>query len=198
MCRYQHSIILSADKNGYRKGDLIMDSLTIYYDDNKLKCTKYAELFSKYDNVICKKASDFLNRSVIHEENENVGFLFESNMEKVPYAVSHIIWKLIMNKPGNCFVMVTGGSREISALRTARTDLERRGYHVNSIYLQYIFDKYHMDIQEAVEKMMSDFEMGYKNILHYKEKAKNFTSKQIKKKLRKELQSYKHYYRKKR
>lgn len=175
-----------------------MRSVTIYYDDEKSICREYIEIFSEYEGITCKKVTDFGDTPIIFEDNDHVGFLFESTKEKIPSAVRHVIERLIMNKKGRCFVAVTGGRREMAALREANMELAKRGYQVKNVYSQYLFEKSHMDIIKAVEKMMEDAENELNNLELYKQRVEEHTNRQIRKYMRRELRAYKDYRKKNR
>ena len=54
----------------------------------------------KYADVICKKASEYQNKTVIFELDNHVGFLFESENGKIPKAITHVICSTVMGKKG--------------------------------------------------------------------------------------------------
>lgn len=174
-----------------------MRLVTVYYDDEKGSCRQYIEAFSAYEGVICKKASEFQNQAIIFEDNDNVGFVFESTKEKIPASVRHVIERLVMNKQGRCFIAVIGGSREMIAIREANTELSRRGYKVKNVYSQYLFEKFHLNTTEAVKKIVDDVENEKNNLESYRERAQEHTTKQMRKFLRRELREYKKYKKKK-
>lgn len=174
-----------------------MYSVTIYYDDKSV-CREYIEAFSRYDGITCKRAEDYQEIPFIFEENDNVGFLFESTKEKIPPAVRYVMERLVMNKNGRCFVAVIGGRREIAALRESGTELKKRGYKVKNIYSQYMFEKYHLDIESAVKKMTDDVENEQNNLELHREWAQEQTAKQMRRYLRRELKQYKNYKKKNR
>lgn len=170
-----------------------MKEITIYYDDTRLSCQTFAELFSKYENVQCKKASDFVDQNMIFTNREKVGFVFESQNGKVPYAVSHIMWKLVGDKTQPYMLCVTGGSREFNAVKTAHTDLKQRGYNVQYIYTKYVLvEKYKMGAEDAVKRMMSDMESGQGNI-PIKENYQDHSKKELRRHLYGELKNYRKY-----
>ena len=170
-----------------------MEKCTIYYDDTKLTCREYADILSDYDQIFCKPASEYINSPLIYEENSLVGFLFESNKENVPYAIRHIIWRIIMDKKGTYFLAVTGGNRELKAIRCAVEELEVRGYDVSNIYSKYMFEKYHMDIETSAAKIVADLENGEAQYRIYKQMAAKLEKKELRRMLRKELKEYKKY-----
>ena len=103
-----------------------MEPITVYYEEEKESCRKYAELFSQHDKVTCRKISEWSEENILYEENQRVGFLFESEREKVPAAVLQVIRRLVMKKAGKCFVYVTGGSRELTARKEELTAVQMR------------------------------------------------------------------------
>lgn len=170
-----------------------MQSVTVYYDDQKESCRRYAEIFAKYEYVECKKISEFVDRNIVFENSERVGFLFESDREKVPYIMKRVIQKIVMNKKGKYFVIVTGGSRELAAAKMAYNDLESRGYKAANIYSQYYFEKCRLNEEQAVKQTLDNIENtdGFGSAFAGEEVRMN--SRQIRKILRKGLKDYKKY-----
>lgn len=70
--------------------------------------------------------------------------------------ISHIICRMIMNKRGKCFLIVTGGNKEMKALKSAVNRLEKRGYHVLRCCSPYLLEKKNLSVQEGIEKIMKD------------------------------------------
>lgn len=70
--------------------------------------------------------------------------------------ISHIISRMIMNKRGKCFLIVTGGNKEMKALKSAVNHLEKRGYHVLRCCSPYLLEKKNLSVQEGIEKIMKD------------------------------------------
>ena len=100
-----------------------MDKLVIFYDDRKNSCIKCAEKFSQYENIECRRISEYQEQSLIYATGARVGLIFESENGKLPYGVSHIIWKIVADKNRNHMLLITGGSRELKAARAAVSDL---------------------------------------------------------------------------
>lgn len=170
-----------------------MQSVTVYYDDQKESCRKYAEIFAGYEYVECKKISECADKNIIFENSERVGFLFESDREMVPYSMKRVIQKIVMNKKGKYFVNVTGGSRELSAAKMAYNDLESRGYKAANIYSQYYFEKCRLNAEQAVKQILDNIEKadGFGSAFAGEEVEMN--SRQIRKLLRRGLKDYKKY-----
>ena len=168
-----------------------MNWCTVYYDDTKSSCREYAKLFGQYEGILCKPASEYIGYPLIYEENSAVGFVFESDKDNVPYAVRHIIWRIIMSKKGQYFLAVTGGDRELTAIRCAVEDLEVRGYEVSNVYSKYMFEKYHMELGISAEKIVSDLENGEEQFRIYAKAAQGMSKKELRKMLRNELKEYK-------
>lgn len=173
-----------------------MDQITVYYDGDKSKCREYAEFLSKIENVTCKNAADYTEEFMIQESNSVVGFIYESGKETIPYSIKHVIWRLIMNKNGKCFVIVLGGSKELLSLREAAEELETRGYTVVKGYTQYFFEKNKMKPEESAAWVLNEVENHQEGSLlskgrELKEELK--TSSDLRKKLRKERKNYRMY-----
>lgn len=172
-----------------------MDEITIYYEE-KSSCLLYLREFQKQGNIVLKKASDYSKEHMIYEKNHNVGFVFESCQQKIPYDISHIIWRLIMDKNGKCFVMVTGGQREFSTLKMAATDLESRGYKVVSGYTRYLGEKRKIGEEQVVkiitEQLASEEVSSFSEVItRMKKEAKS--SRANRKKLRTGIKEYYKY-----
>ena len=78
-----------------------MEKLVIFYDDRKNSCINCAEKFGQYENVECRKISDYQDQSLVYTTGARVGLIFESENGKLPYGVSHIIWKIVADKNRN-------------------------------------------------------------------------------------------------
>ncbi len=82
-----------------------MKEITIYYDDTEAELSDVCRDISKYENVQCKKASDFVDQNMIFTNREKVGFVFESQNGRSP-MLFHILcgsWWEIRPSP-ICFV----------------------------------------------------------------------------------------------
>ncbi len=171
-----------------------MKEVTVYYDDLKESCRKYAEIFRKYDQVTCKKLSVHDAGNIIFENHEWVGFIFESEDEQIPHAMKRLFQKIVMSKKGCYFVQVTGGSRELTAAQMAYHELESRGYCNANIYSQHYFEKYHLDEQQAVSQIIESIEKEH-GIMSEEEgfqtQKPGMTSSFIRKSLRRNLKKYK-------
>ena len=55
-----------------------MEQITVYYDEQKESCRRYAEFFNEYEEIECKKMSVYQEESIVFESNKRVGFMFES------------------------------------------------------------------------------------------------------------------------
>lgn len=170
-----------------------MENCTIYYDDTKRSCQLMARKMSEYENIICKKASDFTRQAFIYEGCANVGFLLESDKEQVPYEMKHVISRIVMDKSSYVFVVVTGGSREFKSLKTVNDELSQRGYRLSNIYSKYIFEKHHMDQQEVVGKIIGDMEKKEARYPELKEKVDGLSKKELRKALKTGYREYRKY-----
>lgn len=101
-----------------------MEKLIIFYDDTKPSCCRCISRFEEYENVECRKASDYLEKSLFFATNARIGLVFESDDGKVPYVISYVIWRMNADKTKDHMILVTGGRREFKAIETARNDME--------------------------------------------------------------------------
>lgn len=172
-----------------------MEKMIIFYDDTKASCCRYAEGFQKQENVECRKASDYQGKTLIFATGARIGLVFESDNGKVPYAVSHIIWRMTADKKAEHMVLVTGGRREFKAIRAAKTDMEKRGYHVENIYIRYMIEKYKLKEEDTIEWILNDMDTNQvkKDI---NEKYQNLSKREVGKKLRREFREYRKYQKK--
>lgn len=172
-----------------------MEKLIIFYDDTKAGCCRCVSRFETYENVECRKASDYKDKTLIFATGAKVGFVFESENGKVPYAISHIMWRMVADKKEKHMLLVTGGRREFKAIRTASADLEKRGYHVRNIYTRYILEKYKIKEDEAIEWMLSDIQTGQVRS-NMEEKYTGLTRREARKELLRDLKAYRKFQRK--
>lgn len=173
-----------------------MENCTIYYEDTKHSCQLIAEKLSGYEGITCKKASEFTRQTFIFEGNSNVGFIFESDKEKVPYAMKHIIWRIVMDKANYVFVVVTGGAREFEALKCVNDELSQRGYGISNLYSKYIFEKNHLDTKEVIHKILQDMETQEAKYPAFREKINGMSKKELRKVLKSGYQEFRCYKRK--
>lgn len=117
---------------------MVLEWVTIYYDDTKHGCRRYVKEFQKYNKVECKKASEFLGAKCIVGYGSAAVFLFEGGLRQTPYAIRHIIWKILMNKRQICFVTVIGGRKRNKAFHFAAEELKMRGYKVSGGCIGYL------------------------------------------------------------
>lgn len=174
-----------------------MEQITVYYDDQKETCRKCAKLFEEYEEIQCKKISDYEVESIVFENNKRVGFLLESEGRKVSPAADQMIGKLVISKSGRYFVFVTGGKRELRAAMEAYNNLQTRGYKGANVYSKYYFEKYHMDEKQAVKQIVESIEDEDGIVPVLADRDPELTAKDIRKKIRRELKEYKKFRKKK-
>ncbi|HJA68123.1 MAG TPA: hypothetical protein H9955_17740 [Candidatus Mediterraneibacter cottocaccae] len=172
-----------------------MEKTIIFYEDTKKSCCDGAARFAAQENVECRKISEYQDKKLIFSTGGRLGFLFESENGKVPYDVSHVIWRVVADKKGDHMIMVTGGQRELAAIRSAQDDMEKRGYHVAHIYIRYILEKYKLREENAVQWIMTDMETGQSG-KDLREKYLNMPKKELRKSLHRELKAYRKYQKK--
>lgn len=171
-----------------------MGKIIIFYDETKASCCRWISRFEGHDNVECRKASDYAEKRLIFATGAKIGLVFESENGKVPYAVSHIIWRMTADKKEEHMILVTGGRRELKAIRAAEADMEKRGYYIGNIYIRYMLDKYKVKEEEAVEWILNDMETGQAKD-NVKKKYTNMPRRELKKALRSEFREYRKYQR---
>lgn len=169
-----------------------MEKLIIFYDDTKPSCCRCISSFQEHENVECRKITENLEKTLIFATGARVGLIFESDDGKVPYAVSHIIWRIVADKNQDHMILVTGGKRELKAIESAQKDMEKRGYHVRHVYFRYLLEKYKVKGEEATDRILKDLETNELRD-NVKEKYRNMTRKEMVKSLRKEFRTYRKY-----
>lgn len=142
----------------------------------------------------CRKVSDYRDKSLIFATGAKIGLIFESENGRVPYGISHIIWRMTADKKRAHMILVTGGSREFRAIRTAERDMEKRGYYVRDIYTRYMLDKNHLTEEDTIKWVLNDIETGQTEY-EIKNKYRNLSKKELRKEIRRELKSYRKYQR---
>lgn len=135
-----------------------MEKLILFYDDTKPSCCRCISSFQKHENVECRKMSDNQDKTLIFATGAKIGLVFESENGKVPYTVSHIIWRVVADKNQDHMILVTGGKRELKAIETAQKDMDKRGYHTGHIYFRYLLEKYKVKGEEATDRILKDME----------------------------------------
>ena len=175
-----------------------MDKFVLFYDDRKNSCIKCAETFSQYENIECRRISEYQEQSLIYATGARVGLIFESENGKLPYGVSHIIWKIVADKNRNHMLLITGGSRELKAARAAVSDLGERGYHILNLYTRYVMEKNKITPEEAAEWILKDIETEKPKRVkeRVKEKYQGMSRRELRKELRRELKECREYQKK--
>lgn len=169
-----------------------MEKCTIYYDDS-LSSREFTDMLAKYEHITCKQADEFTDYLPVYEENKKVGFIFESNKEKLPSTIKHIIGSIVMDKAGECFLFAAGGERELMALRSASADLERRGYQVVNLYSKYLFERFHMNKEEGAERIVSDLESGEESYPGFRKRISDMPRREMRKTIYREYRNYRKY-----
>lgn len=169
-----------------------MKKLVIFYDDAKQSCCDYVSEFAKHENVEVRKASEHRDKSMIFATGASIGLVFESKNGKIPYEISHVIWRLIADKKESHMILVTGGSRELKAIRSAKNEMGQRGYQVKNVYSKYTLQKRKLEGPAAVEDILEDLTEGKEHIFP-KERFQHMTKKERRRHLRHELKSYRKY-----
>ena len=159
-----------------------MEQISVYYDDRDSRCREYIRYLNQYDNVSCKKASLHGEKMFIYEPEDIVGFIFSSDDGEVPSEIIHIISRMIMNKRGKCFLIVTGGKKEMKALKSA---------------VNHLLEKKNLSVQEGIEKIMKgicEAESSQKvSDIEVYMKAEMKKSKSLRKKVWEEITKYVDY-----
>lgn len=131
-----------------------MNWVTFYYDDTNHGCCRYVKEFQKYEKVECRKASEYLNRKSIFGYGSASVFLFEGGLRQIPYAIRHIIWKILMNRQTVCFVTVIGGRKREKAFRLAAEELKMRGYRVSGGCISYLPSFTEEEVKESAARIL--------------------------------------------
>lgn len=168
-----------------------MDKMIIFYEDTKQSCRKLVQELEQYENIECRKASDYKEQFMIFARNCRVGLVFESNEGKIPDVISHIIWRFVADKEESHMIYITGGRREFLALRRAEEDMQARGYSVKYIYTGYILEKLHLEKNKIPEYIMDSLNYDRENVPA--KGKKDYSKKEIRRKLWQERKQYKKY-----
>lgn len=178
----------------YKKEEVqdILKKLVIFYDDTKQSCCDYVSEFEKYGNVDVRKASEHRDKSMIFATGASIGLVFESKNGKIPYEISHVIWRLIADKKESHMILVTGGSRELKVIQTAKNEMEQRGYQVKNVYSKYTLQKRKLEGAAAVEGILADLAEGREHIFP-RERFRHMTKKERRRHMRNELKAYRKY-----
>ncbi len=168
-----------------------MDKMIIFYEDSKQSCRQFAQKLEQYENVQCRKASLYRDQPLIFAKGSRIGLVFESSNGKVPDIISHVIWRIVAEKQESHMIYITGGSREFLALRRAREDMQARGYAVKYIYTGYILEKLPLEKNRFPEYIMESLKQNRENVPA--KGKKEFSKKEIRKKLWQERKQYKNY-----
>ncbi|MGI6008044.1 MAG: hypothetical protein ACOX8E_11210 [Ruminococcus sp.] len=175
-----------------------MDKLTIYYEDGKKSCQKFAEVFSQYGNVECRKASEHSARGFIFENQGKTGFLFESDDGKIPFSIMHILQRIVLDKKESHLILVSGGRRETEAAVAAREEMQKRGYQADHVYTRYLLEKFKMSPEDAAGRILNNLEEGRESITLLSEKYGNYSKKEFRQHLIREIRAYRKSMREKR
>lgn len=140
-----------------------MEKLIIFYEDAKQSCRDFAEKLGEYENVECRKASDYKDQTLIFSRNCRTGLVFESDNGKIPDVIFHVIWRLVAEKKESHLIYVTGGSREFLALKRAKENMQARGYAAKYIYTGYILEKCHLNKESAAQYILDSMENNREN-----------------------------------
>ena len=168
-----------------------MEKLIIFYEDAKQSCREFAQSLEKYENVECRKASEYKDQGLFFSRNCRTGLVFESQNGKIPDVISQIIWRVVAEKKESHMIYVTGGSRELLALRRAKENIQTRGYTAKYIYTGYILEKCHMDKNSAAEFIMDSLNNDRENVPA--EETANPSRRAIRKQLWQERKEYRKY-----
>lgn len=168
-----------------------MDKCTIYYDDTCKSSTEYAERLKELPEIECKPASAYKSNQLIYESNHTVGFLFPSDNGRLPEHMHRIMMRIIMNKKSYVLVCVTEGAREMKAIKSAVDCLNSRGYHADSIYSKYIFEKNH--IADGTERILTDIREKNSHYTDHLLEMQSMSKKDLRKYVRDMAKDYRKY-----
>lgn len=173
-----------------------MEKLIIFYEDAKQSCRDFAKSLEAYENVECRKASEYKDQTLIFARNCRTGLVFESDNGKIPDVISHVIWRIVADKKESHLIYVTGGSRKFLALKRARDNMQARGYMARYVYTGYILEKSHFDRSNAAEYIMDSLRSDRENIPS--EGKGTYTKREIRKRIWNERKEYRTYQKKSR
>ncbi|MBO5461410.1 MAG: hypothetical protein J5983_06415, partial [Ruminococcus sp.] len=160
-------------------------------------CREYANYFEQYERVICKRISDYSDKILAFESEKNVGFVFSSTSKRLSDKVSQFLSHIIMDKKSRCFLMVTGGKRELGALKQAVHELESRGFRVGKCSSPYLLKKKETDVEKEIADIvkrihMYDSDIRISDIEEcYRQRIRS--SKPLRNRIRKETKKYLKY-----
>lgn len=164
---------------------------TIYYDDTNKSSTFFAEQLSGHPNIEMKKASDYKDENMIVVSNCMAGFIFPSENGEIPYNIKHIMWKMIMKKSNDIFLVVSDGSRELKAIKSAMDVLGARNYTISHVYSKYIFEK--LQVENPAEKVIEDLGNNESAFMSHQQATKGFSKRELRKYIREDMKEYKKY-----
>ncbi len=168
------------------------EKLIIFYDDTKKSCRDCIREFEAYGYVECRRVSDYQKKTMIYATEAKIGLVFEGEDGKVPDSVLHVIRRLIADKKENHMLLVTGGRREFKAIKTAREEMNQRGYSVSNIYSRYLLQKHKLKQDAAVNWILYELSEGQETVSP-REKYRDMDKKELRQHLRQEIKAYRSY-----
>jgi len=167
------------------------DKCTVYYDDTNKSSALFAEQLSRHPDIEIKKASDYKAESMIVASNRMIGFVFPSENGELPYNIKHIMWKMIMKKSNHTFLVVSDGSRELRAVKSAIDVLGARGYIISHVYSKYIFEK--LQEENPAQRVLEDLGNNESAFMEHQQAVKGFSKRELRKYIREDMKEYKKY-----
>ena len=170
-----------------------MKKLTIYYDDTKQSCRRFADEFLKYENVECRKASEYQEQRIIFDDRVRIGLIFESQDGQIPASVLHIIRRVVADKEEKHLVLCNrraqrGCRRCTQPGRKCSRGLIRCRISIRNIYLRSTGW-----VQRRLwPEWPKIWKTGRENVL-FKEKYRGCSGREFRKHLRQEIKQYRKY-----
>lgn len=167
------------------------DKCSVYYDDTNKSSTFFAEQLGGHPNIEIKKASDYKDEVMIVASNRIIGFVFPSENGGIPYNIKHIMWKMIMKKSNNIFLVVSDGSREMRAIKSSMDILTARGYMISHAYSKYVFEK--LQVENPPKKVCEDLGNNESAFMAQQKATKGFSKRELRKYMREDMKEYRKY-----
>ncbi len=167
------------------------DKCTVYYDDTNKSSTFFSEQLSRHPNIEIKKASDYKDETVIVASDRIIGFVFPSENGEIPYNIKHIMWKMIMKKSNDIFLVVSDGSREMRALKSSIDILTARDYIISHAYSKYVFEK--LQVENPPEKIWEDLGNNESAFMARQQATKGFSKRELRKYMQEDMKEYRKY-----
>lgn len=167
-----------------------LNSYQIYYDAQKQSCTEAAALLKAILPSVTLIPISECREYLIFTENNSIGFIFQSSHGKLPEEIKYITSHLVVNKKSYLFALITGGSRELTALKALSDKLKTRGMHLSSAYTEYMLNKFSSDSVRQMEKIALDLEASKETLKEIKQSHEQLSRNEFRKLAKSQLKDY--------